>query len=225
MPCSAAFSQSQAVGGRRAGRSWRRRDTTASPATAPSPPNPSAGHRIRRHQPGRRAGDGARRSVAHAGPRSRRCHADRANRGALRPDLAGADGLAHGDGLRADQYRPDLAPAGPGQPSGAGQPGPDRAGALADGPGDAPAGREGLSRGDRAVHVETSSISREAWTAGTQPIKAFMVDQIKRTNHEDYLQALYEYAVPPSPGQVDPPRPAPRTFRCAWWRRPICSAS
>lgn len=43
----------------------------------------------------------------------------------------------------------------------------------------------------------------QAWTAGTEPIKIFMVDQIKKTNHEDYLQALDEYAVPPSPGQAD----------------------
>jgi flagellar biosynthesis protein FliP len=43
----------------------------------------------------------------------------------------------------------------------------------------------------------------EAWTAGTQPIKVFMVDQIVGTKHQDYLQALYEYTVPPSPGHVD----------------------
>src|SRR4029077_10793213 len=36
----------------------------------------------------------------------------------------------------------------------------------------------------------------EAWGAGPQPIKAFMVDQIIRTNHHDYLEALYDYAVP-----------------------------
>jgi flagellar biosynthesis protein FliP len=45
--------------------------------------------------------------------------------------------------------------------------------------------------------------AKEAWTAGTRPIKGFMVDQIKRTNHEEYLHALYEYAVPPSPGQAN----------------------
>jgi len=44
----------------------------------------------------------------------------------------------------------------------------------------------------------------EAWGAGTQPIKAFMVDQIVRTKHQDYLEALYDYAVPPSPGRIDP---------------------
>ncbi len=44
----------------------------------------------------------------------------------------------------------------------------------------------------------------EAWEAGTKPIKAFMVRQIERTNHQDYLWQLYDYAVPPDPGQVDP---------------------
>lgn len=44
----------------------------------------------------------------------------------------------------------------------------------------------------------------QAWTAGSQPIKVFMVSQIKKTNHEDYLHALHEYAVPSSPGQTEP---------------------
>ena len=44
---------------------------------------------------------------------------------------------------------------------------------------------------------------KQAWAAGSGPIKGFMVDQIKRTNHEEYLHALNEYAVPESPGQAD----------------------
>jgi len=44
----------------------------------------------------------------------------------------------------------------------------------------------------------------EAWGAGTGPIKAFMVDQIVRTKHQDYLEALYDYAFPSSPGRIDP---------------------
>jgi flagellar biosynthesis protein FliP len=44
----------------------------------------------------------------------------------------------------------------------------------------------------------------EAWAAGTRPIKAFMVEQIELTNHQEYLGALYDYSVPPSPGRVDP---------------------
>lgn len=43
----------------------------------------------------------------------------------------------------------------------------------------------------------------EAWKAGTQPIKAFMVDQIVLTKHQDYLEALADFAVPPSPGQIE----------------------
>jgi flagellar biosynthetic protein FliP len=45
----------------------------------------------------------------------------------------------------------------------------------------------------------------EAWKAGTQPIKAFMVDQIVLTKHQDYLEALADFAVPPSPGQIEEP--------------------
>jgi flagellar biosynthetic protein FliP len=44
----------------------------------------------------------------------------------------------------------------------------------------------------------------QAWATGTQPIKSFMVDQIKKTNHEDYLQAMQDYAFPKSPGRSDP---------------------
>jgi len=45
---------------------------------------------------------------------------------------------------------------------------------------------------------------QEAWTASTTPIKHFMVDQIYRTGHKHYLRELYDYAVPPSPGRVEP---------------------
>jgi flagellar biosynthetic protein FliP len=49
----------------------------------------------------------------------------------------------------------------------------------------------------------------QAWTAGSEPIKTFMVDQIVWTKHQDYLQALHEYAVPLSPGHIEraPVRP------------------
>lgn len=46
--------------------------------------------------------------------------------------------------------------------------------------------------------------AKDAWKAGTQPIKAFMVDQIVLTRHQDYLEALGDYAVPPSPGPIEP---------------------
>ena len=62
--------------------------------------------------------------------------------------------LLDGDGIRADQHRSDLAAAGPGQSAGARQPSPDRAGALADGTGDAAGGRARLSRRDRPLSDE-----------------------------------------------------------------------
>jgi flagellar biosynthesis protein FliP len=43
----------------------------------------------------------------------------------------------------------------------------------------------------------------QAWAAGTQPIKAFMIDQIVWTKHQDYLQALQEYALAPGPSLAD----------------------
>jgi flagellar biosynthesis protein FliP len=44
----------------------------------------------------------------------------------------------------------------------------------------------------------------QAWSAGSTPIKTFMIDQIIKTNHQDHLWSLYRYAVPFSPGQVEP---------------------
>jgi flagellar biosynthetic protein FliP len=45
---------------------------------------------------------------------------------------------------------------------------------------------------------------QEAYRAGSAPVKAFMVEQIERTRHENYLWALYDEAVPPAPGRVEP---------------------
>jgi len=44
----------------------------------------------------------------------------------------------------------------------------------------------------------------EAWEKGSKPIKMFMVDQIVRTNHQEYLWSLYRYAVPPSVQRAEP---------------------
>jgi flagellar biosynthetic protein FliP len=44
----------------------------------------------------------------------------------------------------------------------------------------------------------------DAWAAGSKPIKGFMVEQIVLTKHQEYLESLYDYAVPPSPGRADP---------------------
>jgi flagellar biosynthetic protein FliP len=43
-----------------------------------------------------------------------------------------------------------------------------------------------------------------AWEAGTGPIKAFMIEQIRRTRHEDYLWQLYDRTEPDAPGRVEP---------------------
>jgi flagellar biosynthesis protein FliP len=43
-----------------------------------------------------------------------------------------------------------------------------------------------------------------AWEAGTKPIKAFMIQQIELTRHQDYLWQFYDYVEPPTPGRVDP---------------------
>jgi flagellar biosynthetic protein FliP len=46
--------------------------------------------------------------------------------------------------------------------------------------------------------------AEKAWAAGSTPIKAFMIDQIIQTKHQDYLWTIYHYAVPLSPGQAEP---------------------
>ncbi|WP_406698733.1 flagellar biosynthetic protein FliP [Singulisphaera sp. Ch08] len=56
-----------------------------------------------------------------------------------------------------------------------------------------------------------------AWEAGTKPIKAFMIKQIERTNHQDYLWQLYDLSTTGSANQPDPVNG--RIFRSRWWRR------
>src|SRR5262249_6314118 len=51
-----------------------------------------------------------------------------------------------------------------------------------------------------------------AWTAGSRPIKAFMVEQILLHNHQDYLEALHEYTLPPSPGRTPAAPARPEDF-------------
>jgi flagellar biosynthetic protein FliP len=43
-----------------------------------------------------------------------------------------------------------------------------------------------------------------AWAIGSKPIKLWMVDQIIRTKHQDYLWSLYRYAATPNSGQAEP---------------------
>lgn len=59
---------------------------------------------------------------------------------------------------------------------------------------------------DRAVQPYAAGevTPSQAWEAGSKPIKTFMIEQIKRTNHGHYLWDLYDFAEPPRPGRVDP---------------------
>jgi flagellar biosynthetic protein FliP len=56
----------------------------------------------------------------------------------------------------------------------------------------------------RAIQPYTAGkvSAAEAWEAGRQPIKTYMIDQIVRTKHLEYVEALYDYAVPSSPGRT-----------------------
>ncbi len=65
-----------------------------------------------------------------------------------------------------------------------------------------PRGEEVYNKAIRPYAAGEVSAS-EAWKAGTQPIKEFMVEQIVLTKHEDYLEALADYAVPSSPGPIE----------------------
>lgn len=51
-----------------------------------------------------------------------------------------------------------------------------------------------------------------AWDAGSRPIKEYMLKQLASTRHEDYLEALYEYAAPGSPGAAVPAPQRPEDF-------------
>lgn len=64
----------------------------------------------------------------------------------------------------------------------------------------------GESVHDRAIRpYAAGEISpAQAWEAGSKPIKTFMIDQIKRTNHGHYLNELYDVAEPPHAGRFEP---------------------
>lgn len=54
-----------------------------------------------------------------------------------------------------------------------------------------------------------------AWDAGSGPIKSYMLRQLELTHHQSYLESLYEYAAPSSPGRSveAPQRPEDYPFR------------
>jgi flagellar biosynthetic protein FliP len=53
-------------------------------------------------------------------------------------------------------------------------------------------------------YTKGQATAAQAWAAGSGPIKTFMIDQIKKTNHEHYLWSLYDHAAPAGPGQAEP---------------------
>jgi flagellar biosynthetic protein FliP len=55
-----------------------------------------------------------------------------------------------------------------------------------------------------AASQKTAEDVRIAWEAGSKPIKTFMIDQLKRTGHTQYLNTLYDIAEPPNPGRFEP---------------------
>jgi flagellar biosynthesis protein FliP len=55
-----------------------------------------------------------------------------------------------------------------------------------------------------APYRQGEATAEEAWRAGSRPIKAFMVRQIERTNHQEYLWTLYDYAEPRDANRPDP---------------------
>jgi flagellar biosynthetic protein FliP len=47
----------------------------------------------------------------------------------------------------------------------------------------------------------------KAWQTACRPVKAFMLEQIERTNHANYLWKIYDEVVPETPDRVDPVYP------------------
>lgn len=59
-----------------------------------------------------------------------------------------------------------------------------------------PVGRQVYERGIQPYSRQELS-AEAAWNAGTGPVKTFMLEQIYRTNHVDYLWKLHDYSFPP----------------------------
>lgn len=59
---------------------------------------------------------------------------------------------------------------------------------------------------DRGVapYAEGRLPAMAAWNAGTEPLKVFMIDQIVRTGHQDYLYTLYDHAHAGDPAAAEP---------------------
>jgi flagellar biosynthetic protein FliP len=66
-----------------------------------------------------------------------------------------------------------------------------------------PVGRQVYERGIEPYSQKELS-AEQAWTAGTGPIKTFMLTQIKKTDHVDYLWKLHDFTIPEGTTVDDP---------------------
>jgi flagellar biosynthetic protein FliP len=66
-----------------------------------------------------------------------------------------------------------------------------------------PVGRQVYEQGIEPYSRQELS-AEQAWTAGTGPIKKFMLTQIKKTDHVDYLWKLHDFTVPEGTTVPDP---------------------
>jgi flagellar biosynthetic protein FliP len=66
-----------------------------------------------------------------------------------------------------------------------------------------PVGRQVYERGIEPYSRQELS-AEQAWSAGTGPIKTFMLTQIKKTGHVDYLWKLHDFTVPEGTTVPDP---------------------
>jgi flagellar biosynthesis protein FliP len=58
-----------------------------------------------------------------------------------------------------------------------------------------------------APYMAGKAGAMESWNAGAKPVKTFMVQQIVRTNHQDYLWSLYRHTADASSGAAEPEEP------------------
>ena len=62
-------------------------------------------------------------------------------------------------------------------------------------------------------YLHDRATPKQAWEAGSKPIKTFMIRQVYATHHERYLRDLYDYSEPPGPSRVEPTDPEQLSLR------------
>ncbi|MDR3620940.1 MAG: flagellar type III secretion system pore protein FliP [Paludisphaera borealis] len=67
--------------------------------------------------------------------------------------------------------------------------------------------------GERVYHdavepyMAGKASAMDSWNVGAKPIKTFMVEQILRTNHQDYLWSIYQHSAESKAGLAEPEEP------------------